>query len=52
MKVKALQSGFYVCIRNEGDVFDIPEDFGPIPAWMEKVEAAKPERVERPERAK
>lgn len=32
MQVRAIQKGFYVTIREAGDVFDIPP---PIPAWCE-----------------
>lgn len=32
MQVRAIQKGFYVTIREPGDVFDMPR---PIPAWCE-----------------
>lgn len=32
MQVRAIQKGFYVTIREPGDVFEIPP---PIPAWCE-----------------
>jgi hypothetical protein len=47
--VKALQQGHYLIIREEGDVFEVPDDFvgaegpGSLPTW---VKAAKTPAVE------
>ena len=36
-KVRVLESGYYLCTREVGEEFDVPEDFGTIPAWLEPV---------------
>lgn len=49
--VKALQQGHYVTLREEGEVFEVPDDFHgtdaegnvtPLPAWMKAVKVAAP----------
>lgn len=55
--VKALQPGHYLTLREEGEVFEVPDDFTgtdaegnptPLPAWVKAVKA-KPEPEEQEE---
>ena len=49
--VKALAQGHYVTLREEGEVFEVPDDFHgtdaegnvtPLPAWVKAVKAPAP----------
>lgn len=56
MKVKATERGFYECLREVGETFDIPKDMS-LGSWMEKVKPGRkakkePEPVEEGESEK
>lgn len=49
--VKALQPGHYITLREEGEVFEVPDDFNgvdaegnptPLPHWVKAVKAPAP----------
>ena len=49
--VKALQQGHYVTLREEGEVFEVPDDFHgtdaegneiPLPTWVKAVKPVAP----------
>ena len=39
MLIQATKTGFYERIRQEGDIFEVPDDF-PLGSWTKKVEVA------------
>ena len=45
MLVKAISKGFYIEIKEKGDVFVVPDDF-PLGSWTVKVEVASEKNKE------
>ena len=45
MLIQATKTGFYERIRQEGDIFEVPDDF-PLGSWTKKVEVASPTKKE------
>jgi|DEB0MinimDraft_3_1074331.scaffolds.fasta_scaffold16310_1 hypothetical protein len=45
MLVEAISKGFYIEIKEKGDVFEVPDDF-PLGSWTKKVEVASPTKKE------